>query len=279
MTYCNNFHPQHQAQLTTRWGGRYGSVNCTPCSAGMAGEADTCGSVLFTGAQIRAASNEPIPDPRSPGMNLTQVDAALYKLSGGRINLDTHFRYDFDALRKRVEAGAQAILQIQRSVLVARGEGHGNGFAGGHAIEIGADSGGVWMDDPLTGRFHTSWPTLRSAAGALVLNDAGDICGYGRAYVSFSRDITATYRVSVHPLEGRRLRTFALYIVDGTHITHRETRSTGGFSAECRAPRLYSWSGHTSQRLVVVTSGFLSTEAAKKGVTYAIPEKYSRADP
>lgn len=282
---CPDFYPTDQRQLVYKWGGKYGGANCTACAAGEAGEAQTCGSLLYTGAQVRAASNEPIPDPSSPGLNLPQVDAALYKLSNGRIDLDTHQGYDTSAAEVRIVGGAQAIVQIQRSVLIKHGLGFGNSFPGGHAIETGMSSTGLWFLDPLTGRHAITFAVLWEAAAALVVSKSGEIAGRGKCYIAFTRDLVPDYRVSVQPFKGETRRSFALYTVSGTHIVPadghngRQVRSTGGFSANCRPPRLYQWSGHSSQRLVIITSGFLAKEAASKHLTYAIPEKYARALP
>ena len=280
---CNGFHPHHQNQLGSD-GGVHGGVNCTACAAGMVGEADSCGSLRFTGAQIRAASDEPNPDPKSPGLNLRQVEAALLKLSNGRIDLDTRKRYPFEKLRARISGGSVAILQVKRGVFIDAGEGHHNKFRGGHAITIGADNGNPWIDDPLTGRFPTTWETLRQAAGRLELNNHGSICGVGKAYVSFSRDITtdvapsanggsghqAGGRVSIGPGAGEEKRRFGLYTVVGRTVVGVQVRRTGGFSATCSAPRLYTWPGHSSQSLVVVLDRFLADQAHAQGVTFAI---------
>jgi len=280
---CNGFHPHHQAQLGAD-GGIHGGVNCTACAAGMVGEADSCGALRFSGADIRAASDEPDPDPKSPGLNLHQVEAALLKLSKGRIDLDTRKRYPFEKLQSRITGGAQAILQVNRGVFVDAGEGHHNRFRGGHAITIGADDGNPWVDDPLTGRFPTTWDTLRKAAGLLALDKHGAVCGIGRAYVSFSRDITkdvapvalgarlpAAGRVSVTPgpADGGKKR-FGVYTVQDRTVTSVQVRKTGGFSAGCTAPRLYTWPGHSSQSLVVILDGFLSNQ----GATMAIRSSY-----
>ena len=280
MGTCNGFHPTHQAQLTAQWGGPHGNVNCTACSAGMVAEAETCGELRFTGSQIRAASDEPIPKAESPGLNLTQVETALRTLSHGRIDLETRNKYPFDKLQKRITNGAQAILQIQRSAFIAAGESHGNAFAGGHAIAIGADGGQPWFDDPLTGRFPTTWETLRKAAGQLKFGD-GTTCGDGKAYVSFSRDITREVapeapagRVSVARGPGEAKHPFGLFTVrDRAVVTARRAR-TGGFSADCGRPRLYSWAGHPSQSLVVLMSGALADQANSNGVIYAIRSAY-----
>jgi hypothetical protein len=285
MTGCIDFHPTHQAQLTSRWGGKHGKVNCTACAAGMVGEADTCGELRFTGSEIRAHSNEADPDPDSPGLNLSQVDAALRALSNGRIDLDTRKRYPFESLRARLNAGSKAILQVNRGVLVDAGQVFGNGFRGGHAIAIGADDGEPWIDDPLTKRFRTDWETLRQAAGRLVLNTAGEICGIGKAYVAFSRRQSAdgqapaaTERVHVGPNPDGSKRAFGVYTVEGRAVVATRVARTGGFSANARSPHLYGWPGHPSQQLVELTSGALFEQFRDAGKTVAVRSAYLMED-
>lgn len=58
-------------QLTS--GDRYGSYNCAAYALAKGLEFDTCGRVKRTGAQIRALTNEPIPDPSSPGLHHGQL--------------------------------------------------------------------------------------------------------------------------------------------------------------------------------------------------------------
>jgi hypothetical protein len=236
---CTGFHPTHQAQLEYKWGGKYGNVNCQACSAGMAGQADTCGALLFTGAQIRAATNEPIPDPESPGLTLTQVHAAIYKLSNGKIDLDVHTGYPFASFKSRVIAGDQAILNGARRALIEAGQGYGNGFAKNHAIECGADYGVPWFDDPLTKRVATTWAVLERFAGTLDLGDG--LLGIGKANCAFTRDITANYVVTVRPIKPAIVRRYTRHqVVDGVaRMDLRQVRETEGFQLACGAPKSY----------------------------------------
>lgn len=71
------YKPKHQRQIVSA--DKYGSVNCTAYSAAMAIDRATLGGVRVTGATVRAASNEPIPDPASPGLNLPQIVAVAFK--------------------------------------------------------------------------------------------------------------------------------------------------------------------------------------------------------
>lgn len=49
------------------------AVNCTAYCAAMMLTDATLGGMKITGRIVRALSNEPRPDPKSPGLNLTQI--------------------------------------------------------------------------------------------------------------------------------------------------------------------------------------------------------------
>jgi hypothetical protein len=214
--------------------------------------------MLFTGARVRAATNEPVPDPKSPGLNLGQVDTALYRLSKGAIDLDTHHRYDFDATRSRIIAGQPAVVQIRRKVMVDRGYADGNYFGGGHAAAAGYDTA-LWVDDPLTGLFRPGWDDLDAAMGGLVLNAAGDIAGSGKGYVSFGRDVVPSYRIRFAPGPA----TFRYTLRDGLVWSRQPVRFKAPTNAPCRPVRLFGThprgplKGTPSRRLAVITAGYL----------------------
>jgi hypothetical protein len=237
---CNGFLPDPSGPARIPLGRpRTAGRTAPPVARGWPGQAHTCGALLFTGAQIRAATNEPIPDPKSPGLNLSQVDSALRSLSNGVIDLDTRYALAFDTYRAKLTAGSQAILQIQRSELIKAGQGYGNTFPGGHAIHTGAENGVPWFDDPLTGRHVTTWATLEKAAGALLFPN-GTHLGFGKVYAAFTRDITQTYRATCRPLPGQTYRTFTRYFVNAAgRITTHEIRRTKGFRSPAR-PRACS---------------------------------------
>lgn len=67
-------------QLTS--GDRYGSSGCAAYCFAKGLEFDTCGDIIATGARIRQLTNEPIPDPASPGLHHGQLRdvAAKYGL-------------------------------------------------------------------------------------------------------------------------------------------------------------------------------------------------------
>lgn len=251
-------HWTHQAQLEYVWGGKYGSANCNPCSGGMVGEIHSNGAKRFTGAQIRASSDEPVPDPKSPGLNHSQVRASLFRLSKGTIDLDVRNGYQFASLKVRLLDGAPAQVGIRRSVLVNAGLGFGQTFGGGHDITVFVIDGELWFDDPLTGRHRIPWDVLQSACGALVINADGDIAGYGKVWASFGRDVTKDYQVTIRPQPGDTRRSWVEYIVVSgrirSHIWHKP--GTAGFQAACTPPSaILTESGKARVSLVRITQG------------------------
>lgn len=273
MSYdCPNYVAPHRDQLRYAEGGKYGGVNCTPVSFARALDAGTCGQERFTGAQIRAASNEPIPDPKSPGLNLDQGDAAVFKLTTGDVNFDTRHGYDVDLAYHRIIDGQPAVIQYQRSKQIALGHGNGNRFPGGHAASVDSVNG-LHLDDPLTSRFAITYAEFRQLCGSLVLTwsdgHTGPL-GVGKAYVSFAPDVTHDWRIV---LPGY---SFFYYPVDEKTRTITGKRKVGdsgpGSSAPCSSPRRFTDPhGYTDGRscsLVVVSKGFL------KG--YGVPSKYAQ---
>lgn len=65
------YRPKHQKQINS--GDVNGGVNCTPVSTAIAIDRATLGGCMVTGKYIRAHSDEPNPDPGSPGLNIGQV--------------------------------------------------------------------------------------------------------------------------------------------------------------------------------------------------------------
>ena len=73
------YRPKFANQI--RDGGPTGPYDCTAWSCAFAIDRATLGGVKVTGRQLRLASNEPRPDPASPGLNLTQVTSAAFRLT------------------------------------------------------------------------------------------------------------------------------------------------------------------------------------------------------
>lgn len=98
--------------------------DCGADSAAWAADADQ-GRKVVDGRTVRLNTNEAKPDPRSPGLNLPQVDAGVYRATNGRVNL----RLGADGIRptvtvtqarRMVEAGRRVEWQFHRGRLGRR---------------------------------------------------------------------------------------------------------------------------------------------------------------
>ena len=73
------YRPRHQKQINSY--DPYGKYNCTAYAAAVAVDRHTVGGIIVTGEAIRGASSEPLPQPRSPGLNLAQATSAAFRLT------------------------------------------------------------------------------------------------------------------------------------------------------------------------------------------------------
>lgn len=104
--------PRHQTQVNAADpNGRY---NCTAYAAAMAIDAATLGGCVPSGANVRALSDEPVPSPQSPGLNVPQVCAVAARL---HVTLTDRSGFGVQRLVEWVEAGHAAVVQVDRTTL------------------------------------------------------------------------------------------------------------------------------------------------------------------
>lgn len=235
-------------QLT--YGGATGSVDCTAWGGAIVTAAHTQGGTILSGRAIRLASSEPVPDPSSPGLNVQQVDAAIYKLTGGRVDLwtPTPGTIGRAGVRDAIVDGRWMHGAVKRSVLVDRGYGGSSGFRGAHDITLHVRQTDLApiIGDPLVPYYYAAtWDVVLDAMQATTPS--------GYLFASFSRDLTRDYRVAIRPDAGQKRKKFLRYLVKDGRITGREASYTTGFSATCTAPKTYS--GAYTKELVQLTSG------------------------
>jgi hypothetical protein len=163
-----------------------GWTNCTAFVAAMGAEFDA--GVELTGTQVRQESNEPIPDPDSPGLSLTQVGAVL-RHHGVTISVETPI--DFDDLDDLRQSGHAIGLQLSYKPIQNTIFSGDRAFHDGHIV-LWLPNGQVYdpLDDHRRGdiaQAPVAIPThlLREAAGGLVLNRVtGRTVGIGRAFAA-----------------------------------------------------------------------------------------------
>jgi hypothetical protein len=227
-------------------GDPYGAFNCTAYSAALLVAAD--GHHTTTGQKVRAASNEPVPNKSSPGLNLPQVDAAVRKLTG--IDFDTRLGDPILDAETRIRAGRWAEVQVIRGVLVDHGYGGNSSFRGGHAITVHTNPGDPTpvIGDPLV-------PHYMRASWSVIWKAAAGITGSGRANAMFTRDLIPEYEATIEPSEGHLIREFHVFHIAKGRIVRREVNATRGFTRPCSPPRFYPWTGHVGRSLVELLAG------------------------
>ncbi len=160
-----------------------GWSNCTAFVAAMGAEFDS--GVRITGTQVRQESSEQVPDPASPGLNLSQIRDVLGR-HGVRIAVETPI--DFDDLDDLRLAGHAIGLQLGYEPILRSPFTGSRTFKDGHIV-LWLPSGDVYdpLDDGRQGlvRAPVRIPReiLRQAAGSLVIRK-GRTVGLGRAYAA-----------------------------------------------------------------------------------------------
>lgn len=244
-----------------------GYADCTAWTAAWVSDFSTLGKVKLTGRQIRLATNEPIPDPVSPGLNLPQVDMAVRNLTHGALDPDTRLGFGIMEAEAKVKAGAMSHVQVTRGVLYDRVEGmRSHGFRGGHDIGVfSAADGRPVIFDPLIPRYVTdaNWLDVWVAASALIGQP-------GRANVQFGLDVTRTYRMRFTG------GGFYAYRLENSVIVGRKAYyASGGQVRTCSRPYTRPWPGHNPRTIVRVPD----TRPYRDGYEWiAVPQKNVRLE-
>jgi hypothetical protein len=242
--------------------------NCAAATGAMDLDRDTRGVLRTTGARVRQLTGT-----TSGGLTLSQIDGALLRGFGPRDHLDVRPRIPFDEAMNHLRIGQGAELFFSYRPLVGtRFDCFSGRFDGIHAAwmnELSPDGTLIYWGDPgADGRRADVPKGFQWIPVSLVRQAAGLYAGAGYAQLGFSRDTEPAYRV--HLPAGQEFQRY--YLSDGRITRHVKTATPHGFSASCRAPRLYRWdaahASRTPRSLVKLTSG------SREG--WYIGSKYSR---
>jgi hypothetical protein len=124
-------------------------VNCTAyCGAMMADDITLGGLLGVSGAVVRAASDEPHPDPASPGLNLQQVDTAIRKAY--RVSIANQTGKSWSSLAALLRSRHRILLQIDYASLGGY-RAQANGDFGHAIVLVEFRDGGklIYASDPL----------------------------------------------------------------------------------------------------------------------------------
>lgn len=211
---CPGFMAPFQRQLNAA--DTNGGVNCTAYATAMAVSHATCGSEYVTGKQIRAYTNEPVPDPKSPGLNLPQVAEAAGDVG---VHLDVRIgtaAVTWAEYERRRLAGQGAILQVSYATIADSLYDAGNGFRGNHAVfETLHATYDPLADGRRPGVYTYSGKvydraTIRSAAARLDTGN-GTHPAKGKVWAAFTVDVVPDYEAVIAP--GPPDYIYAEYIV------------------------------------------------------------------
>lgn len=170
MVCTSDYSPLFQAQNPDVSKDKYGWYNCAAYVGAMGADYATCGAVHVSGAKVRSLTNEPVPDPRSPGLTVTQVQEALGDLG---VSVTTFAKASWAQVEAWIDEGRFVGLAVQYAVIRTTRFSGDPAFYGGHAI--GVPPGWEAVDPLCDGRRigiyryqHEAYPRdlLKRAAGA-----------------------------------------------------------------------------------------------------------------
>lgn len=125
----------------------YWRDNCSAYCLSMLIMDETVGGLFVSGETVRHLSDEPIPDPNSPGLRIQQLIVVAHDL---RVYLDDKTGETFTELRGHVKAGARAGIQIDyKSLGTHRCQTTGDFGHMGVIVDFSADGKTLTMSDPL----------------------------------------------------------------------------------------------------------------------------------
>lgn len=232
--------------------GPTGGVDCTGWAASRVIGASTCGKVVPSGRTIRLLSNEPIPDKKSPGLNLFQVADVATDHYGVHLDVRAGSRaLDWSEYEDLRASGLPMLVQLSYRPIAASHFDAGRGFRGGHAM---AETQHATYDSLADGRAPGVWSfdgslypreLIKEAAGELVIDPAhGITVGHGKVWCAVGRDTAPDYEVSIHPRKHRQTRRYRDFrIVAGRIATPParpfRVRATKGIDERCSPPRAF----------------------------------------
>jgi hypothetical protein len=247
-------HAYEYQQLEFGWPTR--GVDCQAWGAAWLTDAHTKGAIHLSGRTIRLATNEPIPNPASPGLNAMQVDDAVYRLTSHKVDLEPGGIWTPKTTTGRLTtahyAGRPFTVAIHRGRMIQRMPEVGavNGFDGIHCVGAILDDGKSYYFDTLI-RFYL--PLNLADLWYAAAGVPGSSAGY--AYALLARDIIPShYEATIDPAP----EAFWTYRVDGGRVVSRRKAVGAQFrtTRTCTKPATFPY-GDTFRNLVRLTEGVI----------------------
>lgn len=248
--------------------------DCTAAAAAGAADADSRGQWLFNHSQVRLASDEPTPDPASPGLNINQATTALSHLTGGQVHLEVHpTQSDFGPAASGVLAGRWALLALWRGVLIRYGFGGDVAFSEGHACLWGYDQNlGDWiLNDPLIGHWWVGVsPQIAAQACLTLLRRKVSPTAVG-AYYALTRDVfdpgqpaTEVPPVKYISYAGDPAALPGIPVSKGTPILDLQGAQWGTIEADTQLRKVGNGDGHSDTPSVLINTARYYTDGVRR---------------
>ncbi len=262
MTMCPGYIVPPGFQLSAA-GGVTGPFDCTAWSDRVAIATATCGKQTPSGRLIRTLSNEPVPDPHSPGLNLVQAAAVAEKY----YNVHLDVRIGFAAVtwaeyEHRRASGEATLLQGGYAAIADSKYDAGGGFRGNHCI---AETTHATYDPLADGRRAGifRWDgTIYNRATIQTFAARLDIGGgnhpQGVVWAAFAPDVVPNYRAVIKPKPPATTQAFGAFRVKAGVVVSSKMRTTTGYNDPCTPPM---WVKHPDGRylhLVRIQQGSLA---------------------
>lgn len=158
------YRPTGQKQLNAT--DPYGASSCGAYSLAILTDYATIGGVKVTGKYVRSLTNEPVPDPASPGLNLKQLCDAAKKLN---IEFNDRTGQTWSSLVDAIRGGRGVLINVLYESLPKEYRAQLSPAVGGHAMAVTMlqpDEKTALVYDPLRG--NPLWIPLAALSVAAV---------------------------------------------------------------------------------------------------------------
>lgn len=262
MTSCASYVADPSFQLAST-AGSTGGVDCTAHATSTFIDSVTCGAKDPGGRAIRLLSNEPIPDPKSPGLNLVQVAKVALEHYGVYMDVRIGSRsVPWPEYERRRKAGQPTIIQVRYRPIAVTNYDAGRGFEDNHAL---AETTHATYDSLADGR-----PGCFEFNGKLYIRSVIQVAGSqldigggarprpGTVWAAFGHDVVPDFRVTIPAGYA-----FWAYQLDAKGDIkpgskgRKARRSDAGIDQPCSTPAYHHWpeSSVPYKRLVRIAAG------------------------
>lgn len=143
-----------------------GKYSCGAYATAVLVDYATIGGVLVSGKYVRSLTNEPVPDPASPGLSIPQLVAAAKKMN---VELTDRSGQTWSSMVDSLRGGRGVLFNVLYEALPVELRAQLSPAVGGHAMaatQLDTEQTRALVYDPLRGK--PLWMSLASLSVASV---------------------------------------------------------------------------------------------------------------